>query len=1354
MSSSLYSDALYEDMDVSATRATPAAATASSTKKHATYKKKEDEEEEEESLKIVITSSSSSNNNDNKALFVEIFPEEMSSIAPATMLSVLKEENAPMSAWTDAAVMYAQCGKAKDGLILLQEACSFENVLGGDKNDRVRLLASTGIAHLTQVTIRAGSSSTTGGVEGDNNNKALADDRFTQATRIDQLYPMTWIGKGMLNAFNGRLDQARYFFDTTLKHVGPVLPALLGMASVEFYEKNYHKALKLYGTAIQLYPSSPKKSAAASIRVGFGLCCYKLGQVDRARAAFQRAHELDPHNVEAMTYVAVLSLNALGDCAANTNNKEETYNYYLQQQEQAIKLLSVAHLMDRNNATVQLRLADHYFWKWELVSGAKISVSKSNPKLLSSTIPLHLEPGERIRIGADFETVVSPEEEAEDEQMFFVGGRTTFPLRDAWPSESADNLRLWRKDYDRVDDLAKAAYASTSVPELQAESLFHRARVLHTKGMLEEASKFYAKATEIFPDLTPARWGWAQCQITLGQYSDAMNNLLLVTTQSPQATEAFAVLGLLQIVLQQPISTTETAVTFSSNDRKQALANLKKATELDPTNVEWILLQALVYQTNKAEYSMALERYKKAVEVMELHHNVSNDHSVAVPPHIWTNIGVIHQELCQYDAALVMYEKAMSGLATSGDSSTNDEEEDTNLDEMIIREETNKLFWTFVDSGLKVAKPLLGVSDKLLVTNDPDQKLLNRCNLRVGDHVKIGNSDHAYTSEVVEVVSQEATTMLRLNTFSPPLDDDNNEECFAVFVKRPTPLLRYPLAITIAFNLARLHEDAGRPVAAVELHKAILKKHPSYVNCYLRLACISRDNGLLDECTQWLQGAVKVAPTHPEVLTLVGNLHLSLSDWQPAQRLFDKLLNMRNPAVEAYSLLSLGNIYFSTLYTSPERYEKNLSHSAEYYRKVLAKDKSNYYAANGLGTVLAEKGDLLRAKDIFNRVREVSGDAIPDPLLNLGHIYLAQMKHPEALQMYTSYMNRTSKGYASSKEEVSVLLYIAFAYFDWARQTETFNNAKAAPADGRYAKCIEYIELAMKSQNENCVLKYNWCMAKLQAANCTLQKVTRNIPRTAQEVKEALIGLESSLPLVQQLMSWKASGKKVPISKATLAGFISQCQDNIDMTKNHLNEEIKKEEEIKELREIQRLEAQQLQLQRERELLAKKEIEERAQQEQELKAKAKMDKVSNLLENWEREAKDKEAASEAKKSRKSGSVVPQPMHDDDEQQAEGASSVPIANTLFDESSDEDEDDNENSEEVIDEKSADPAMEAEKSISPAAQLSTQKDLFGDSDESDDDEDHVPPVAGTKRDTVEDVEEDSDSSKSNKRRKLDE
>ena len=36
--------------------------------------------------------------------------------------------------------------------------------------------------------------------------------------------------------------------------------------------------------------------------------------------------------------------------------------------------------------------------------------------------------------------------------------------------------------------------------------------------------------------------------------------------------------------------------------------------------------------------------------------------------------------------------------------------------------------------------------------------------------------------------------------------------------------------------------------------------------------------------------AVAVAPGNPEVLTLVGNLHLSLCDWAPAQNVFDQLL--------------------------------------------------------------------------------------------------------------------------------------------------------------------------------------------------------------------------------------------------------------------------------------------------------------------------------------------------------------------------------------------------------------------------------------------------------------------------------
>ena len=74
-----------------------------------------------------------------------------------------------------------------------------------------------------------------------------------------------------------RLDQARFFFNTTITECGNVLPALLGLAACDFLEKNYDKAQAKYAQAIKLYPS---KSGAAT-RVGFGLACYKLGQVRR-----------------------------------------------------------------------------------------------------------------------------------------------------------------------------------------------------------------------------------------------------------------------------------------------------------------------------------------------------------------------------------------------------------------------------------------------------------------------------------------------------------------------------------------------------------------------------------------------------------------------------------------------------------------------------------------------------------------------------------------------------------------------------------------------------------------------------------------------------------------------------------------------------------------------------------------------------------------------------------------------------------------------------------------------------------------------------------------------------------------
>jgi len=74
------------------------------------------------------------------------------------------------------------------------------------------------------------------------------------------------------------MDQAKFFFTTTLKHCGNNnLPALLGMAVVHYSEGDFLNCQRKYATAIRLYPY---KSGAAC-RVGFGLACYKLGQIGK-----------------------------------------------------------------------------------------------------------------------------------------------------------------------------------------------------------------------------------------------------------------------------------------------------------------------------------------------------------------------------------------------------------------------------------------------------------------------------------------------------------------------------------------------------------------------------------------------------------------------------------------------------------------------------------------------------------------------------------------------------------------------------------------------------------------------------------------------------------------------------------------------------------------------------------------------------------------------------------------------------------------------------------------------------------------------------------------------------------------
>lgn len=142
--------------------------------------------------------------------------------------------------------------------------------------------------------------------------------------------------------------------------------------------------------------------------------------------------------------------------------------------------------------------------------------------------------------------------------------------------------------------------------------------------------------------------------------------------------------------------------------------------------------------------------------------------------------------------------------------------------------------------------------------------------------------------------------------------------------------------------------------------------------------------------------------------------------------------SLQNPqyAFDSYSIIALGNIWLQALYipTKDKSREKVLQERAlSMYMKVLKSDPRNIWAANGvgmlyfnsnfstistflqycnilfsigdeLGCVLAHKGCVNEARDIFAQVREATADFC-DVWLNIAHIYVEQKQYISAIQM-------------------------------------------------------------------------------------------------------------------------------------------------------------------------------------------------------------------------------------------------------------------------------------------------------------------------------------------------------------------
>ena len=248
---------------------------------------------------------------------VEVFVDEMPEDAE-DLLFLLWEEKAPLDTWLEVAVVYYRQRRISQCRRVLERASSAEvdSQYSGPANKLTRIKILNALAALEMQDAQAAPQQQLAGPK--------VQERIvhfvSRAESLDQLTEQTWITKGVNHlVLRGSVNEAALEFDNALDSNSNNVQALLGKACVQYHQKDYKAACKTFTTAISL---APLASNAASMRVGLGLCWFKLGQLQLARKSFDRALQLAPDNAHALVSAGVLRLRPPEDKKASFLRKK------------------------------------------------------------------------------------------------------------------------------------------------------------------------------------------------------------------------------------------------------------------------------------------------------------------------------------------------------------------------------------------------------------------------------------------------------------------------------------------------------------------------------------------------------------------------------------------------------------------------------------------------------------------------------------------------------------------------------------------------------------------------------------------------------------------------------------------------------------------------------------------------------------------------------------------------------------------------------------------------------------------------------------------------------------------------
>merc|ERR1719376_784468 len=243
---------------------------------------------------------------------------------------------------------------------------------------------------------------------------------------------------------------------------------------------------------------------------------------------------------------------------------------------------------------------------------------------------------------------------------------------------------------------------------------------------------------------------------------------------------------------------------------------------------------------------------------------------------------------------------------------------------------------------------------------------------------------------------------------------------------------------------------------------------------------------------------------------------------------------------------------------------------------VLRNDQRNIWASNGIGAVLAHKGCIQEARDIFAQVREATADFC-DVWLNIGHIYVEQRQYISAIQMYENCLKKFYK-----PPNVEVLQYLARAYF----------------RAGKLREAKMTLLRARRVAPHDTVILYNIALILQKLAS----QLLRDKKSTLTEVLQAVHELGISHKYFQYLA---VEGDKMKYDLSRAAIEARQCQDLLSQAQYHVARAKAIDEQEREQRKKQQMEREQFRVKQQ-------EMQKRIVEEQ----RAKIEEKAKLRESY------------------------------------------------------------------------------------------------------------------------------------------